>query len=265
MHRDLHHQRIAERARDLGEERAREIGLVAVAQERVLMERVHLIEQRGVERRAGVRFERDAGFGDAPPLAFGLLALLCREGVEVGIEVGVAAIGPVELAVAAHEPARCLAGRAAGLIEKQRMDGRERALVSAIFSISFEQRRSRRASVEIAADQKPRPGSRREGNGDSELRVVPPPEPRVRLRPAEIEHELPVGVRLLEGGHRGGEAAVVAQRDVVRLPAGVRADAAGVLERGEKLMTQERDVRSAEGVPLAWIELVDALVTNVCA
>ncbi len=74
------------------------------------------------------RVEGDAGFGDAPPFALGLLALLRGEGREIGVEVGVAAIGPVELAVLAQQPARAFAGLATGFIEEEGVRGGEPVL-----------------------------------------------------------------------------------------------------------------------------------------
>ncbi len=65
------------------------------------------------------RVEGDAGFRDPPALAIGFLALLGGESGEEGVEVREAAIGPVELAVLAQQPAGALAGFAAGVVEEQ--------------------------------------------------------------------------------------------------------------------------------------------------
>ena len=184
VHRHLHHQRIAQRARDLGEERARQIGLVAVAQEGVAMERVDAIEQRASRSLPSRVSKRDAGFGDAAPLAVGFLALLGGEGLEEGVEALVAAIGPVELAVAPQQPARALAGRAAGLIEEEGVRGGE-AVARRRWSRwlrSAASPRSRR--IEVRCGQQARAGGRRERHGDRELRVVVAAERACRPAPS---------------------------------------------------------------------------------
>ena len=48
----LHHETVAERPRQRMKERAREIGLVAVPQERVAVQVEDLVERRAIERRA---------------------------------------------------------------------------------------------------------------------------------------------------------------------------------------------------------------------
>src|SRR6185295_17354410 len=109
----------AERAGDLGEERARQIRLVAPLQERVAHERVDAIEEPSIDVRAEPRVERDAGYGDAAALAACLLPLLGSEGFEEGIEARIAAIPPVELAVATEQPARALVRRARRIVEEE--------------------------------------------------------------------------------------------------------------------------------------------------
>src|SRR5580704_4830397 len=67
--RELHHQALRQGAGDLTEERAREIRLVPVPQERIAVQCVDRVEERGIELPAEARFEVHTGFGDAPPLA----------------------------------------------------------------------------------------------------------------------------------------------------------------------------------------------------
>ena len=87
------------------------------------MKSIDAVEQTRLELAAEARLEADAGLGDAPALAPRLLALLRREGVEIGVEAGVAVVGPVKLAVPPQQPARFLTGGARGLIEEERVNG----------------------------------------------------------------------------------------------------------------------------------------------
>ena len=114
--------------------------------------------------------------------------------------------------------------------------------------------------IEIRAHQQPRSGGGREWCHERQLRVVTASEPLVAPRPGEVEDELSEGVSLDERRRPGGEAAGIAQREITRLPAGARTDAARVLEGGEELVAREGIVGCAERIPLRRRELVDAVV-----
>ncbi len=86
VHRDLDHERLAERACDLAEECPGQVGLVAVAQEGVAVQVIDAVEEALVEVAAEARLEADSGLGHAAALAPRLLALLRREGLEVVLE-----------------------------------------------------------------------------------------------------------------------------------------------------------------------------------
>ncbi len=73
----------------------------------------------------------------------------------------------------------------------------------------------------------------------------------VGIGPAPVEHVLAVGVGLPVAGHRGDQRRARAQREVMRLPAAVAADAAAGLQRREEFVTQERVRFAGESVPLA--------------
>src|SRR6185437_7150234 len=125
MHGDLDHECIRERSADLAEELAGEIRLVAVPQEGFPVKGVNGVEEALVEICAEAGLEADAGLGHPAALAPGFLALLGRESLEIGLEARVAAVGPMKLAIAPQQPAGALAGRAPGLIDKERVHGRE--------------------------------------------------------------------------------------------------------------------------------------------
>jgi hypothetical protein len=90
-----------------------------VAQEGIAVKGVHRIQGALIEVGAHERLEMNAGLGDPAALAPGFFALLGGEGLEIGLEARVAAVGPVELAVAADQPAGVGAHRARRLIQKQ--------------------------------------------------------------------------------------------------------------------------------------------------
>src|SRR5690606_13691392 len=91
-----------------------------------------------------------------------------------------------------------------------------------------------------------------------ELRVVAAAGLLVRVGPAPVEDELAAGVVLHVERHRADEAAVRARRDVGRLPARARPDAAGSLERDEKLVAQER-VSVRQRVPVARLDTLEGI------
>ncbi len=114
----FHHQRLGHRARDLGKEHSREIRLVSVTQEGVPVKRVDLVEQLGIQVRTQTGVEGDSGFGDSTTFPPCLLALVGRECLKKGVEIRVAAIRPVKLAVASQEPAGTLAGLAVRFVHE---------------------------------------------------------------------------------------------------------------------------------------------------
>ncbi len=85
------------------------------------MEAVHRIEQLLADIVPETRFEMDAGFLHATPLAARLLAFVGGESREVLLEVAVVLIGPVKLAVTPQQPAGRLECRARRLIAEQRV------------------------------------------------------------------------------------------------------------------------------------------------
>src|SRR6185437_13072806 len=174
MHGDFDHERVSERPRDLAEELTGEVRLVAVPQEGLPMKGIDAVEETRVEVSAEARLEADSGLGHAPALAPRLLALLRREGLEIGVEAGVAVVAPVELTVAPQQPTRFLAGRARGLVEEERVHGGQAAARRVILE-RLEQVHRDRATVEPRAHEKPWAGRGRKGYGDHEFGVVAPP------------------------------------------------------------------------------------------
>ena len=160
-HGELDHERLAERTCRFAEERPRQIWLVAVAQKRVAMKGVTLVEHALIELAAQAGFEVDPCLGDPPPLAAGFLALVRREGLEVRIEARIAAVRPMELAVTPHEPTVALASRARRLVQKQCVD-RGYPVAGRIRLHVPEQTVGRGGALEIAPHQQPGAGGGRE-------------------------------------------------------------------------------------------------------
>lgn len=127
----FHDEGLPESTRRVGKECARQIGLVAVTQEGVAMERIDRVEPLVGKLLTRPGFEPDAHLGNTPAFASGLLALVGGEAREIVIEGGVAPVVPVELAVAPAEPA-CLVERCSvGVIGKGRAPRRRLALLPA--------------------------------------------------------------------------------------------------------------------------------------
>ena len=210
-----------------------------------------------VELVAEARLEAHAGLFHPAALAPRLLALVRGEGLQVVLEARVAAVAPVELAVAPQQPAALRARRARRLVEKQRVHSREAVTHGVGFEL-LEQPRAGRALVEPGAQQQPRCGRGRERSCERQLRIVVTAEALVGLCPGEVEDEFAVGMGLDEGGGGRGKPMRIAQRQVARLPAAVASDAVRVLERGEELMADERVAAAVQGIPLAPIDRIDA-------
>ncbi len=100
MHGDLEHQRLTHGARNLAEELARQVGLMAMAQEGAAVKAIDRVEQGRADVGPEAGFEVNTRFVHPAPFAARFLAFLGREGREVLIEVGVVLVGPVKLAVA---------------------------------------------------------------------------------------------------------------------------------------------------------------------
>ena len=210
------------------------------------------------------RAEGDAFLGDPAPLAACFLAFFGGEAGEEVLEVRVAPVMPVELAVTAHQPS-VIAGRAGsgdhlaiGLRREQHMGRGETAIVGG--RCERRQQRGRHGRmIEIRAHQQPRPGRGRERRGNHQLRVVLQPVAGIGLRPREIEDVLAVGMRLQPTGSGGRQPLVVAERDDERLPTAASADAAAFGERGQEGVAQERVSRVAERIPSVRRDVLDPL------
>src|SRR5262249_30623207 len=153
------------------------------------------LEERAVELAAEARLEAYAALGHAAPFASRLLALLGGEGLEGVVEARVAAVAPVGLAVAPQQPALRRAGGARRLIEKQRVHARD-AVGHGVALERVEERAADAGAVELRSHEQARPGRGSERRGERQLRIVAAPEALVGLRPAEVEHEFPVGMAL---------------------------------------------------------------------
>ena len=100
----LEQQRLTHRAGDFEKRFGRQIRFVAASQEGDAVQLPGREDLLGTRLAATARLEGDAGLGDPSPLATRFLAFVCGEAAEEVLEVGVAAVTPVELAIATHQP-----------------------------------------------------------------------------------------------------------------------------------------------------------------
>jgi hypothetical protein len=114
--------------------------------------------------------------------------------------------------------------------------------------------------VESGTDQESGAGRGGEWNGHGQLGVVLAPDARIRLGPGEIKHEFAVRMAFDIRRRSGGQARLIGEGDIGRVPTGTGANALGVLESGQELVSQEGVSISSQGIPLPWVELVDAVM-----
>ena len=172
-------------------------------------------------------------------------------------EVAVALVGPVELHVAARDPAGFDEGAAIFRRDEEPVDRRKAARFGEILDL-VDQRGAHLRCVGTGADQQTWGTRGCERNADHELGVIREPVLCVGLCPGEIEHELAERVRLHVRRRGGKKPVFVVQRDGRGIPARAVAYAAGFLERSQERMTQERRAACIECVPGGGINVRDA-------
>ncbi len=169
-----------------------------------------------------------------------------REASEEIPEVRVAVVGPVELHRAPHEEA-CLGEHGCILVPcEQHVQG-------GAVAGELERRLHQRALHRRGRSQQARPADRRKRHRADELRVVVDAVALMGVRPGPVEDVFAVGVVLGEDRHGADQAARAVQEHDLRQPAGLCAGAAGVDQRREKLVTQER-LLAGKRVPFGGID-----------
>ena len=189
------------------------------------------------------------------------MAALGAEAREEIVEAGVAGIAPVELqAVALDEPGLRQEFRL-GARREQDMRARKAEPLAQLLEPRGE-RAVHRGFVHARRDQQPRPGRRREGHGDDQLRVVFEVQPRLgEVREAVVEDELALAVAL-DVRRRGRDQLVAPPHpEVHRHPAAFGAHAPGLFQRVEPVEQQERRrIAAGERAPALLTEIADGLV-----
>src|SRR5690606_18667502 len=157
------------------------------------------------------------------------LALARGQRGEELVERGVAAVVPVELDVAAREPAGALEQR-----ELRRLDEGGVRRGEAVEAAELLGGAEQRGGVAVVGEQQARAGRGGEGRGDLQLRIVVPAGALPGVGPGVVEHVFALAVALGVGRKRSEQpAATVLEQQRGGGPAGAGADAARVLERGE--------------------------------
>ncbi len=197
-----------------------------------------------------------ASGGEDEPLLVHLLALaldlvpaLGRKPCQVVVERRVALVPPVELHAVAVGEAGLREGVRLRLGGEEHVRAGELGRAHQLAQHGREHGQERRPRGRIG-DQEPRAGGGGEGDGDDELGVIGDARPLRGARPGPVEDELALAVLLQVGGRGGDEAVALPEREVVRQPAGVAADAAGRLQRVEPGVREERrEAHAVERVP----------------
>ncbi len=129
-----------------------------------------------------------------------------------------------------------------------------------------DQGRPRLALLPPGADQQARPGDRREGRGDLQLRIIAAAGAVIGLGPAVVEHifALAVGFDVERRGGEDGPGAIL-DHQVLRQPAGLAPDRSGLLQRVQKGVADKRVFRPSiafaggAGIPRGGGNLGDAI------
>ena len=192
---------------------------------------------------------------DGQAIAERLLALLAHglalargERAQEILEGGVAVVAPVELLVGALQVAELAEPGPFALGEKRDVRARQPVALHHRGRGGGE-RRLAVGGVGTWPRQQPPARHRRERHGDLQLGVIAAAGLGVGVRPGVVEHVLALAVRLEIGRRAASHAAAVASEDQMpRRPTRAPADRAGLFERGEEGMREERVEDSRIGI-----------------
>ena len=182
------------------------------------------------------------------------LALARGERVEEVVEVAIALVDEVELAVGARQVAglgeRCCSASVAKVTCSE-----EAPILPVSVAPAAASRRAVLVGVRAGPDQQAPAGHRREGHRRLELGIVAPAGALIGVGPAMVEDVFAHGMALQVAGHDRRRAAVGAvEHEVLAEPAGLARGRAGFLQRPEEIVRQERVVglagRVGAGVPV---------------
>ena len=204
-----------------GEEGAGQIGLPPFARAGILVEIPENIPMR-FGQLVAAQVDDLQPLDRAPAFLADILALLARQVGQEILEPAIAAIGPVELAILADQPARRLEQRHLFRCDEGRMGGRQ--------AVALDQRldaRNQRRGQRGVAQQQARPRHGRKRRGDLDLGIITPARPLPGVGPAMVEHIFTLAMALGVERRSGGDSPIAIVDDQrQRLPSGCAADAA---------------------------------------
>ena len=202
----------------------------------------------------------DTGFRHPATFTPQLLALVRAEAVEKIIEVAIPRLGPVVLAAQSQQQTGVLQAVGVNRVGKQPVQ-RGQALLAGQFPRSLDQRPADRFGIgQRRIDQQPPAGRGGIGHGHHRLRVPGHAGAFTGIGPGPVEDELTVGVGLEVQRHGADQSALVVKgQQVMRQPAEGLADAAVMLQRGQKGVAQEGIALRVEPVPVGGGDGVDAV------
>jgi hypothetical protein len=256
--RELDHERLGQGGSEPPEEVQGEVGWVAAQREGARVQGIDHREPRRIEVRARQFEEAQARLTDAAALAAGFLALLGRESREEVLEIAVALVAPVELAVEPRHEARFLEHRTV-LVRREQDVHRGQLARLGEFACRGEQRLPHLDGVCAGTDQQSRAARRRERRRPDQFGVIGQAVALIGAGPGEVEDELAPGMRLEVQGHCTGHAVAVARHHVRRRPAGRRRRRSGELGGRQEFVPQERSAAEIERVPVARRDFLDGV------
>ena len=174
-----------------------------------------------------------------------LLALARTEDVEEILKIPIAAILPVVLTADALQPARlfgqCGVGEGVGEVDV----GAGELFDLKVAGQAFQQLET----VLERGRQQARAADRTERHGAQQFGVVVDAGTLAGIGPGVVEHVFAVGMPLAVTGQRGDQPITFDVQQMLGLPAGMRADAAAVLQRAQKGVAQKGLSLRHQGVP----------------
>ena len=210
-----------------------EVGRVVVQAIGVGIAAVEKFHVLGLQRVCSEASHHHAGFAHLAPLLADLLALVMRHGAEKLLEVLPVMIAPVKLHPASkHQPALLQRLRFFGF-GKQHM---QRGEAAGQFQRCIDQRQTHAGIARRDAGA----GHRRERNRRQQLGVVVQSVALVGLGPGPVKHVFTARMRFQIQRHRPDQGIAVMRQQVLRLPAGAGAGAAGVVQGMQEGMRQHR-------------------------
>ena len=199
-----------------------------------------------------------ARLADPAPLLENRLALARRQPPEKIVEVRIALVVPVKLAIVPDQKPLLLQIIDLSILGKKQVKA-ARPRLACQRQGRLQQQRKHPLPIGIAAEHA-LPATGRVGHGRDQLRKIGMPRSLVGVGPGVVEDEFTVGVGFFVQGHGTGQAIAVVDRDVPRQPAEVLSDTAVRLHGLQEFVAHQRVVVPDERVPVVGRDRGDIAV-----